>query len=105
MIFHSKFDAQEIEREKGVIAEEINMYEDLPMRKVEDVFENMLYPKNNLGREIAGSKKTVSSFRRQDFLNYMKKFYVANDTVVAVAGNFDEKKIVKKICIFPVYSI
>ena len=97
MYLNSKMEEEEIKKEKGTIIQEINMYEDFPMRKVEEVFEEMLYPKNNLGREIAGSKKTVSSFRRQDFLSYMKKFYVANDTVVAVAGNFDEKKIIKEI--------
>ena len=97
MYLNSKMEEEEIKKEKGTIIQEINMYEDLPMRKVEDIFEEMLYSKNSLGREIAGSKKTVSSFRRQDFLDYMKKFYVANDTVVAVAGNFNEKKIIKEI--------
>ncbi|MDO9230886.1 MAG: pitrilysin family protein [bacterium] len=97
MYLNSKLETTEIEKEKGTIIQELNMYEDLPMRKVEEVFESMLYPKNSLGREIVGSKKTINSFKRQDFLDYMKKFYVANDTVVAVAGNFDEKKIIKEI--------
>ncbi|KKP80365.1 MAG: hypothetical protein A2271_04790 [Candidatus Moranbacteria bacterium RIFOXYA12_FULL_35_19] len=94
---NSKMEEKEIAKEKGTIIQEINMYEDMPMSSVHEIFERMLYPKNSLGREIAGSKKTVSSFKQKDFLAYMKKFYVANDTVVAVAGNFDEKKIVKEI--------
>lgn len=97
MYLNSKMEKKEIEREKGTIIQEINMYEDMPARSVEDVFEGMLYPKNSLGREIAGSKKTVSSFERKDFIKYMKKFYTANDTVVAVSGNFDEKKILGNI--------
>lgn len=97
MYLNSKLETVEIEKEKGTIVQELNMYEDLPMRKVEEVFESMLYPKNSLGREIVGSKKIINSFKRQDFVRFMKKFYVANDTVVAVAGNFDEKKIVGRI--------
>lgn len=97
MYLNSKIEEKEIEREKGTIIQEISMYEDAPMRSVGDVFEGMLYPKNNLGREIAGSRKTVSSFERKDFINYMKKFYVANDTVIAVAGNFNEKKTIGNI--------
>ncbi|HRY82794.1 MAG TPA: pitrilysin family protein [Candidatus Moranbacteria bacterium] len=94
---NSKLEEKEIEKEKGPIIQEINMYEDTPIQKVGDVFEEMLYPKTNLGREIAGYKKTVSSFKRKDFVDYMKKFYVADDTVVAVAGNFQEKKIIREI--------
>lgn len=97
MYLNSKMEKKEIEREKGTIIQEISMYEDMPARSVEDVFEKMLYPKSSLGREIAGGKKTVSSFERKDFMRYLKKFYVANDTVVTVAGNFSEKKILADI--------
>jgi len=97
MYLNSKMEEKEIAKEKGTIIQEINMYEDMPMRKVDDIFEGMLYAKNSLGREITGSKKTVSSFKQKDFVAYMKKFYVANDTVVAVAGNFDEKKVILEI--------
>jgi predicted Zn-dependent peptidase len=97
MYLNSKIDKKEIEREKGTIIQEINMYEDTPMRNVEDVFEGILYPNSSLGRDIAGSKKTVGSFERSVFINYMKKFYVSNDTVIAVAGKFDEKKMLTDI--------
>lgn len=97
MYLHSKIDAEEIEREKGTIIQEINMGEDTPMRRVGDSFEELLYQKNNLGRDVIGSKKTVSSFKRQDFLDYIERFYVANDTVVCVAGNIIEKKVVSQI--------
>jgi len=54
MLLHSKFDPAEIEREKGVIIEEINMYEDMPIRKISDLYENLLYGDTKLGRDIAG---------------------------------------------------
>ncbi len=94
---NSKLEVKEIEKEKGTIIQEINMYEDMPMKNVEDVFENLLYEKQNLGREIIGYKKTVSGFKRQDFLDYMKRFYVANNTVVCVAGKIDEKSVAEKV--------
>ena len=97
MYLNSKIEKKEIEREKGTIIQEINMYEDMPVRNVEDVFESILYPGSSLGRDIAGSKKSVGSFKRSNFLDYMKRFYVSNDTVVTVAGKFDEKKILTDI--------
>lgn len=89
---HSKLDEKEIEKERGTIIQEINMYEDMPMRTIHDVFEELLYDGNSLGRIIVGSKKNISSFQRKDFVDYMNRFYVANDTVVVIAGIFDEKK-------------
>lgn len=97
MYLNSKIEEKEIEKEKGTIIQEINMYEDMPMRIVEDVFESLLYAKNSLGRDIVGYKKTVASFKRKDFMGYMKSFYVANDTVIGVAGKFDEKKVIGEI--------
>jgi len=73
------------------------MYEDNPMRTVGDLFENMLYPKSFLGRDIIGYKKTIQAFKRKDFLNYMQRFYVANDTAICIAGKFDEKKIMELV--------
>jgi len=73
------------------------MYEDTPFSSVGDIFENLLYGGNPLGRNIIGYKKTISSLKRKDFIHYMKRFYTANDTVVAVAGKFDEKKVVSKV--------
>jgi predicted Zn-dependent peptidase len=96
MYLNSKIDAEEIKKERGTIIQELNMYEDTPTRNVGDVFETMLYP-DPLGREIIGSKKTLMSFERKDFINYMKRFYRANDTVVCVAGKFDEKDVLSKI--------
>jgi predicted Zn-dependent peptidase len=73
------------------------MYEDMPIRKVEDIFEELLYPGNNLGRDIVGNKKTIASFTRKNFLDYMSRFYMANDTIVCAAGKIDEKKVISLV--------
>ncbi len=90
---NSKIEEEEIEREKGTILQELNMYEDTPTIDVEVVLGNLLYKNNPLGRNIIGFKKTIASFKRENFVDYIDRFYVANDTVVCIAGNFDEKKV------------
>jgi predicted Zn-dependent peptidase len=97
IFLNSKMDAKEIEKERGTILQELNMYEDTPVRSVADVFENLLYDGNPLGREIIGTKKTIQSFQRKEFIEYLENFYVANNTIVCVAGKFDENKSLKTI--------
>ncbi len=97
IFLNSKFDAKEIEKEKGTIIQEINMYEDTPRAQIGDVFENLLYGKSSLGRETIGNKKTVQSFKRENFLRYKNSHYIAADTIICVAGNFNEKKIISEI--------
>src|SRR3990167_5878223 len=75
MLLHSKFDEKEIEKERGVIIEEINMYEDTPMRKVGDLYENLLYGDTPLGRDISWIKDVIKSVKRDDFLSYIDRFY------------------------------
>ena len=86
MLLNSKLDPGEIEREKGVIAEEINMYHDNPMMYIEDVFEDCLYGNQPAGWETIGSKKNILRFKRLDFVNYLQAQYGANNTVVCLAG-------------------
>lgn len=86
MILNSKLLPEEIEREKGVIKEEINMYEDMPQRKVGEIFENLLYPNHPLGYDIAGTKEGVQLFDRKTFTDYMEDFYHPNNAVLVVAG-------------------
>ena len=75
-----------IEREKGVIIEEINMYEDLPTRKVAVLFDELIYGKNGLGRETIGTKEIVRSLNKEDFLEYLKKRYTQERVIVGVVG-------------------
>jgi len=86
MIFNSKFDAKEIEREKGVIVEEINMYNDDPKAKVDLVAKELFYGNQPLGRKITGERETVTKFTRDDFVNYKKTHYTPENMVVVVAG-------------------
>lgn len=83
------FPQEEIDREKGVIIEEIRMYTDTPMRHIHHLWQEALYGDHPLGRRIDGSDETVSKFMRKDFLAYTQKHYHSKNAVVAVAGNFD----------------
>src|SRR3989338_1221603 len=85
MIQTPKLLSEEIEREKGVIKEEINMYEDMPQRKVGEIFETLLYKGSPLGFDIAGSKEVVTKFTRQTFINYINSLYHPNNAVLVIA--------------------
>ena len=82
---------EEIEREKGVIIEEINMYEDQPQYKAWELFEEMIYKNNPLGYPTTGYKETVSKFTRKTFLEYMKNLYKPSNVVLVVAGGLSNK--------------
>lgn len=91
MVLHPLLEPEEIEREKGVIVEEINMYEDNPARKVGELFESVLYQGTPLGYDIAGTKRTVTSFTRETFTDYMRELYHPANAVLVVAGGFGRK--------------
>jgi len=91
------FNQREIEKERGVIIEEINMYEDLPMRRVQEFFTNLLYGDQPAGWDIAGKKEIIRRINRNDFIEYQKNHYLGKSTTVVVTGNFNEKEAVKKI--------
>lgn len=86
------FGEDEIEREKGVIADEINMYEDVPMRKVGNLFMEVLYGDQPAGWSVTGKKEIIRTFTQKDFLQYRKAHYVPEATTVVISGNFDAKK-------------
>ena len=94
---NSLFNPKDIEQEKGAIVGEINMYEDVPMRKVSHLFMELLYADQPAGWEIAGPKELVTTFTREDFLVYRKMHYVPSATIVVVAGKFDERRIMKLV--------
>lgn len=91
------FDEKEMEKEKGVIVQEIAMYEDMPQRHVQDVFMELLYGDQPAGWNIAGTKELVKSYTKKQLLEYRNAHYVASATTVVVAGKFDEKKIIEGI--------
>ncbi|MBI4100824.1 insulinase family protein [Candidatus Microgenomates bacterium] len=92
MLLNSKFEEKEINKERGVILEEINLYEDTPMRKIADIYEELLYNDTPLGWDTAGRKEIIRNIRRQDFLNYLKSFYSPKKITVVIAGGFKEKE-------------
>jgi len=94
---NSKLDPAEIEKERGVIIEEINMYYDHPSSYVQILWNKMLYGDQPAGWEITGTKQSVSKISRQDLVRYVQNQYAAENTIVCFAGNIpSEKEIVRK---------
>jgi predicted Zn-dependent peptidase len=89
MLRHSKFDEEEIEREKGVIVEEMNMYFDTPRDFIGGVYDDLLYGDQPLGWDIIGRKETVRSATRQTFFDYIDRWYKPSRMVVGIAGRLD----------------
>lgn len=98
MLFNSVFDAQEIKKEKGVIIEEIKMYEDNPSFAVENVFDDLMFAGHPLGRNIAGSANGIKQITRGQLYDYYKRAYCPKNMILAVAGNLDRgvTKLIKK---------
>ncbi len=88
---NSLFKEEDIEQEKGAIVGEIDMYEDMPMRKVGDLFMKLVYGDQPAGWEISGPKELVTTFTRADFLAYRAMHYVPSATTVVVAGEFNSR--------------
>jgi len=91
IFLNSTLPKKEIEKEKGVIIEEINMNYDNPMSYIQTLWLRLLYGDQPAGWDIAGTKEVVSKITRKRLLDYRKRQYVAEKTVVAVAGNFREE--------------
>lgn len=97
MLYNSKFDPKEIERERGVIVEEINMYRDNPLMYLEDIFERAMFGDHPLGWDIAGPRQVIRTVSRRKMIAYKETFYQPNNTQVIVAGRVDEKTIFDQI--------
>jgi len=87
MLRNSRFDPEEIDREKGVIVEEMNMYFDTPRDFIGGVYENLLYGDQPLGRDIIGTKETVRGATRETFTSFIDRWYRPERTVVGIGGN------------------
>jgi len=86
IFLNSKLNTEEIEREKGVITEEINMYLDTPTDYINELWFKLLYGNQPAGWSVAGEKNIISKFERNNFLSYFKNHYTAHNTVVVIAG-------------------
>ena len=91
------FNQSEIDKERGVIIEEINMHNDIPQHRVADVFTSLLYGDQPAGRSILGPKENIKKFSREDFISYRGKHYVAEGTTVIVSGSFNEDEVTSSI--------
>jgi predicted Zn-dependent peptidase len=94
---NSTFPEAEMEREKGVIIEEINMYKDIPNRHVQDLIMRLLYGDQPAGWNVAGEKKNIFKMKRDDFITYKKMHYLPEATVLVVAGQVTEKEVMSKV--------
>ncbi len=88
---NSLFKEEEVKKEKGVIIEELNMIQDNPMLYCQYLFQNLLYKDQPAGWDVGGNKKSVAGIKRDDIIDYWKKHYIAQNTVVVVAGNINKK--------------
>ncbi len=87
IFLHQLLDPKEIEREKGVICEEINLYRDTPTQYIDDLFEELLYGDQPAGRPVVGTPESVQALKRQDFVSYISSHYTAKNSLVIVAGD------------------
>lgn len=97
LYLHPLLKDEEIEKEKGVIVDEINMYDDLPMQKVQEVWMKLLYGEQPAGWPIAGQRDVVRAMNRNDFVAYRTAHYVAGATSVIVSGNVNQRSVFKEI--------
>jgi predicted Zn-dependent peptidase len=89
MLRHSKFEPEEIEREKGVIVEEMNMYFDTPRDYISGLYDRLLYGDQPLGWDIIGTKETVRASTRESFTDYIDRWYRPERLVVGVGGKIE----------------
>lgn len=93
ILLHSKFAEEDIEREKSVVVEEINMSADNPEDALDDLHSEIAFGKDSLARPILGTIDKVNSFTRKDIKEFIKNKYTPYNSVISVCGNFDEKEL------------
>jgi predicted Zn-dependent peptidase len=91
MLFNSKFLSEDIEKEQGVIVEEINMSEDSPEDVLSDLHSNAIWEEDSLSLPILGTEDTVRSFTREQLLEYISSYYIPENSVISLCGKFDAK--------------
>lgn len=97
MLLEPLMELQEVEKERGVILEEINMTRDLPASLVDMLIDEVLWPGQPMGRDIAGTKESVQGVSREAILEYMRCQYVPGNAVVSVAANISHEEVVEQV--------
>ncbi|MFA5072459.1 MAG: pitrilysin family protein [Nitrospirota bacterium] len=95
ILMSSKFDPQEMEKERKVILEEIKGAEDTPDDHIQDLFTDAVWPNNPLGRPILGTRETIRTLRHQDLISYREQYYGPREIVISVAGNFEHGRLIE----------
>jgi len=89
IFLHSTFPDEEVEKEKGVIKEEIKLVEDTPDDYIHDLFCKTIWGESGLGQAVLGRRETIRTISREDLVSHVRAYYGTTDTVIACAGNFD----------------
>lgn len=97
LFHHSRFDPKDIEKEKQVVLEEIRMVQDDPEDLVQELHTGQVLGRHPLGRSILGQEETIRNLRRQDLMGYIETHYNPTQTVIAIAGNFDQASLTKMV--------
>ena len=97
IFLNSKLKEKEIEKERGVILEELNMYLDTPIKYVSDLWTDLLYGDQPAGWRVIGTKETIKSVKRSQFIDYFKKHYLTQNTLITAAGKINSNDTIKKI--------
>ncbi len=97
ILSHSTFDADEFERERGVILQEIGQANDTPDDIVFDHFQETAYPNQPMGRPVLGTEELIRTMRRDTLMGYMKRHYTTGNTVIAAAGNLDHDHLLELV--------
>lgn len=93
IFLHSTFPADDVEKEKSIIKEEIKMVEDTPDDYIHDLFYETIWGGSGIGQPVLGRRETIKSFTGDDLSGHIRKYYGTKDTVIACAGNFDAEKL------------
>ena len=97
MVFNSKFEDKDIEKESRVITEELRMYKDEPRSWVQNIYDQLIFGGHPLGWEILGTEETLRSLKRDDFMAYLEEWYQSRNLVVAVAGKIGEEEALTEV--------
>ena len=97
MYLNPTFPEEDIEIERGVILEEINMYKDMHAVCAAELYNELLFGDQPAGRKIIGTEKNIKAFQRSDFVKYHQDHYVPQKTTVIISGNINEKEIIKEV--------
>lgn len=97
MTMQSLVSATAVEKERGAVLEEINMYRDDPARNVFELVGQLLWPTDSMGNNVLGKEQIISSIKRADVYRYYKTHYTVSNLVIAVAGNLENSEVVSKI--------